>query len=240
MNPLHIPGDPASGLLIIADHASNVVPAGVDLGVPPAVMGQHMAVDVGTWDLAHRLAEKLDAPAVLATLSRLVVDLNREADAPGVVPLVSDGVEIAGNAALDADERGARIDLYWRPYHAEVARLIAHYSPAMLISLHSFTPQLTTDPHQARPWEIGVLYNRDDRAARLAIPLLGAAGVATGDNLPYSGKILNATMNAHAEAAGLPYLGLEVRQDLISDTAGISRWADIIAHIIGHTRNSLA
>lgn len=240
MIPLHIPGDPASGLLIIVDHASNAVPDGVDLGVAPVVMNEHMAIDIGTWDLAHRLAAKLDAPAVLATISRLVIDLNREADAPGIVPLSSDGVAISGNAALDAHARAMRVDLYWRPYHAEVARLIALYRPAMLVSLHSFTPQLTSDPDQARPWEIGILYNQDDRAARIAIPLLEAAGVTTGDNLPYSGKVLNATMNTHAEGAGLPYLGIEVRQDLLADDDGMTRWADIITHFIDQTRNSLA
>ena len=37
----------------------------------------------------------------------------------------------------------------------------------------------------------------DDRAARIAIPLLLAAGIVTGDNLPYSGRVLNASMNRH-------------------------------------------
>jgi predicted N-formylglutamate amidohydrolase len=86
-----------------------------------------------------------------------------------------------------------------------------------------------------RPWQIGILYNDDERAARHAIPLLEAAGIVTGDNEPYSGRVLNATMNAHAEAAGLPYLGIEVRQDLIGDADGVERWAGRLEPVIGAT-----
>jgi len=57
-----------------------------------------------------------------------------------------------------------------------------------------------------RPWHVGVLYNEDDRAARVAIPLLEAEGLMVGDQEPYSGRLLNATMNRHAEAEGRPYL----------------------------------
>jgi len=76
-----------------------------------------------------------------------------------------------------------------------------------------------------------VLYNRDERAARLAIPLLEAEGLCVGDQLPYSGVELNYTMNRHAEAEGRPYLGIEIRQDEISDAAGQARWAERLARI---------
>ena len=73
-----------------------------------------------------------------------------------------------------------------------------------------------------------MLYNQDERAARLAIPLLEAEGLIVGDQQPYSGHLLNATMNRHAEAEGRPYLGIEIRQDQIADPAsqadGPSGW----------------
>ena len=84
-----------------------------------------------------------------------------------------------------------------------------------------------------------MLYNEDERAARVAIPLLEHAGVITGDNLPYSGRLLNATMNRHAEANGIPYLGLEVRQDLIGNEAGVARWAEVLVPVIRATRAAL-
>ncbi|WOK36638.1 N-formylglutamate amidohydrolase [Sphingomonas sp. C3-2] len=240
MLPLHLPGRAESGILIIVDHASNHVPEDIDLGVSDSILSDHMAVDIGTWDLCHDIAERLAAPAVLATVSRLVIDLNREKHAPGLIPTQSDGHAIPGNATLGEDARTGRIARFWDPYHGEVKKLIAQYRPEMLVSLHSFTPALKSDPDQARPWQIGVLYNEDDRAARQAIPMFSAAGAETGDNLPYSGKVLNATMNLHGEDGGIAYLGLEVRQDLISTPTGVAKWGEIIAPVIAETRLRLA
>jgi predicted N-formylglutamate amidohydrolase len=118
--------------------------------------------------------------------------------------------------------------------------MIAAHQPKLLISLHSFTPQLVTRPEEERPWEVGILYNRDDRAARIAIPLLEGAGVIVGDQLPYSGKLLNATMNRHGEGTGTAYLGIEMRQDLIAEAAGVAKWADILVPVIEECRYSLA
>jgi predicted N-formylglutamate amidohydrolase len=229
----------ATPILIVSDHASNHVPDDITLGIPPAMLGEHVAIDIGVAALADVLCGTLDCSAILGGVSRLVIDLNREEDAAGLIPAVSDGRAIPGNAGLDDAARGDRIDRFWRPYHDALARRIATHPPRLLVSLHSFTPRLATsdDP---RPWEIGVLYNTDERAARIAIPLLAAAGVVTGDNLPYSGKVLNATMNRHAEAAGLPYLGIEIRQDLVSDDAGIAHWASVLAPVIAATRDALA
>jgi predicted N-formylglutamate amidohydrolase len=236
---MDIVGDPASELLLIADHASNHVPADVVLGVPDALLGEHVAIDIGVDPLGRALCAALGAPGILGGVSRLVADLNREEDRPTLIPLRSDGHAIPGNAALDESARAERIDRFWRPYHARIAAQIAEQRPRMLVSLHSFTPQLREDPHQLRPWHVGVLYNEDDRAARVAIPLLEAAGIVTGDNLPYSGKHLNATMNSHGEANGIPYLGLEVRQDLIETGEGVAYWAGLLAPVIRATLAAL-
>ncbi|HWW66085.1 MAG TPA: N-formylglutamate amidohydrolase [Sphingomonadaceae bacterium] len=225
-------------LLLIADHASNHVPGDIHLGVAPHLLHQHVAIDIGVDPLARALCARLGCPAILGDISRLVTDLNREEDAAGLVPVVSDGHDIPGNAALDEAGRAARIDRFWRPYHARVADRVRMLAPDMLISLHSFTPRLATSD-VPRPWEVGILYNQDERAARVAIPLLEAAGVVTGDNQPYSGRLLNATMNRHGEANGIPYLGIEVRQDLIDTPAGVARWAEILAPVIAKTLTGL-
>ena len=230
---IDLAGDAASDILLIADHASDIVPEGIDLGVHPALMREHVAVDIGV----SAVAEALGLRSILGGVSRLVIDLNREENGAGLVPLVSDGHPIPGNRHASTTER---LDRYWRPYHRYLSRTIESLHPKLLVSLHSFTPRLASKPGEQRPWEVGVLYNRDERAARVAIPLLERAGVVTGDNLPYSGKVLNATMNRHGEANGLPYLGLEVRQDLIADPAGAARWAGMLDPIIRATRDALA
>ena len=208
-------------ILTVVDHASNCVPPGVNLGIDPELMATHIAWDIGAAALAHELGY----PAHLATVSRLVIDCNRDEDAPGLIPVESDGTPIPGNPG---DVTG-RMAIY-HAYHDALTSRIAAERPALLLSLHSFTPQLSGQI--ARPWEVGVLYNNDDRAGRIAIPLLEAAGVITGDQQPYSGKILNATMNRHGEGTGTPYLGLEVRQDLIDTPVGVAKWAAILRPVI--------
>ncbi len=227
------PGTAALGnVLIVGDHASNHVPPGIDLGIDPVVLDTHIGWDIGVAPLARAM----QAPAWLGNVSRLVIDLNRDPGDAALVPLSSDGHDIPGNAGNTSD----RIERYWQPYHDGLARHIALTMPTMLVSLHSFTPRLATRPEEQRPWEVGVLYNDDDRAPRLAIPRLEAAGIVTGDQQPYSGKLLNASMNRHGEANGIPYLGLEVRQDLIDTDEGVTRWAARLGPIIAGVCASIA
>lgn len=226
-----VAGPMDSPYLLIADHASNRVPEDIALGLAPDLLNTHIAIDLGVAALSRALCHALSCPGILGNVSRLVVDLNREEDAPHIIPTVSDGHSIPGNA-ISHEDRRVRIERFWRPYHDHIAQQIARQKPRLLISLHSFTPQLQTRPEEARPWEIGVLYNQDDRAARQAIPAFEALGICVGDQLPYSGKLLNATMNRHGEANGIGYLGLEMRQDLISDTAGLAHWCAYLAPVI--------
>lgn len=231
---IDITGDAASGMLLIGDHASSHVPGGIDLGVPTEVMGQHVAIDIGVAPLGEALCNALGCPGIFGGVSRLVIDLNREEDAPGLIPEASDGNPIPANVGLSVADRAARIGDFWAPYHGHIEDLIAANRPKLLISLHSFTPRLATSD-EARPWQIGILYNQDERAARIALPLLVQRGIVAGDNLPYSGKLLNATMNRHAEGNGIPYLGIEVRQDLIGDATGVARWCANLAPVIAVT-----
>lgn len=219
-------------LLIVADHASAVVPPGVDLDVHPDVMGMHIAVDLGVEPLSVALAASLSCPALLGDVSRLVIDLNREPESPGLIPVVSDGIAIPGNARLSDAERERRIAVHHAAYHDGLSAMLDAAPPALIVSVHSFTPALTSRD-EPRPWPVGILYNEDDRAARVALGLLADAGLNPGDNQPYSGRDLNYTMNRHAEARGLPYLGIEVRQDGLADAAGVARWTKALAGVIG-------
>ncbi len=230
----------AGGVLLIGDHASNHVPTDIDLGIDPALLRQHIAIDLGVAEVAARLVEAgaVDA-AILGGVSRLVVDCNRDEEAPGAVPIASDGHAIPGNA-LDHAGREARIARFFRPYHDHIAATIAAHRPAMILSLHSFTPSLASDPEQQRPWQVGVLYNADERLAGPAIAALEAEGMIVGDQLPYSGKLLNATMNRHAEANGIAYVGIEMRQDLVRDLAGQALFAERLARMCHKLALSLA
>ncbi|WP_439532892.1 N-formylglutamate amidohydrolase [Polymorphobacter sp.] len=216
-------------VLIIADHASNRVPEGVDLGIDPALLEDHIGIDIGTAALAEALAEALEAPAIIATVSRLVIDMNREPGELSLIPSASDGHVIPGNLALSETEHVLRRTAIHTPYHAAIDAAVETHRPELLLSLHSFTPQLATAPDEQRPWPIGILYNQDSRAARIALPLLAARGLHVGDNQPYSGETLNYTMDRHAEARGLPYFCIEIRNDGLRTREDIAHWCRIIA-----------
>lgn len=212
------------GILVVSDHASNRVPVDIDLGIAPDLLDQHIAIDIGVGEIGRIMAEHPGIAAFQGNVSRLVCDFNRDEHLPTVVPIASDGHAIPGNA-LDHAGHEARLARFFRPYHDALAHLLGTTPQALILSLHSFTPQLASSD-EPRPWHVGVLYNQDDRAARIAIPLLEAEGLCVGDQQPYSGRLLNATMNRHAEAEGRPYLGIEIRQDLIRDATGQIEWAE--------------
>ncbi len=223
-------------ILIVGDHASNRVPPGIDLSVDPWRMNEHIAIDIGVGRIAEILVEGGGYQAILANCSRLVIDLNRDLDAPGIVPLSSDGIAIPGNVGADI---AARIRTLYDPYHAKVEELAAARAEPFLLSIHSFTPSLASRPEEERPWHVGILYNEDERAAPLAIAALQAECMEVGDQMPYSGRLLNATMNRHAEAHNRHYLGVEIRQDQIMDEVGQQRFADILRRVVGYVSQTL-
>lgn len=216
------------GLLIIGDHASNRVPSRVDLGIDTACLNQHIAWDIGVAEVAAAIVDLTGCAAYLGNVSRLLVDLNRNANEPCAIPIASDGLSIGGNH-LTATARESRLAKYFHPYHDTLALVLRECRPNMILSLHSFTARLETRPDEKRPWEIGVLYNEYEEASKVAIRHLQSLGLNVGDQLPYSGKLLNATMNRHAEGNGIPYIGIEMRQDMVVNAQGQERFAQILA-----------
>lgn len=222
-------------LLLVGDHVSNRIPAALDgLGLEASVLDAHVAYDVGTRKLISHLSQHLDAPAVLAGYSRLVVDLNRGLEDPSMIPDVSDGIPIPGNQGLSREDRALRIHCFYRPYRVAIDRMLQHIRargiiPAF-ISIHSFTPQLAAGG-RLRPWHIGLMWDKD---ARIPAPLFERLrahpeNINVGDNEPYSGRhTADYTIDHHAEAAGLPHVSIETRQDLVNTEEGAEHWANIL------------
>ena len=228
------------GVLVVADHASNHVPDDIELGISPQFAEDHIAFDPGTAPIARLMAGNPGYLAILGTASRLVVDLNRYPEEASVIQQRSDGVEIPGNH-LSAEDRQARIDRYFTPYHERVRALVSDMKPSLVLSLHSFSSTLRSDLQLQRPWDVGIMYNEYETASRFALQYLGQEGpLKVGDQLPYSGKKLNATMNRNCEAVGQPYFGVEIRQDLIMEEAGQRRFADILLRTCDKIRTALA
>ncbi len=223
--------DGAAPALLVCDHASNRVPAALDhLGLNAEQLSLHVGWDIGAGRVTELLAEFLDAPAVLAGYSRLVMDMNRYPDTPDSVLEVSDGIEVPGNQGLSHADKELRRQHLFEPYHEEIRRQLRRFReravvPA-LISIHSFTPALMVTG-VPRPWHLGVLYDIDERLAHRLLPEIKKIdGVAAGDNLPYSGRHPHDfTVDEHGEMLGLPCIGIELRQDLLGNEPDIHRWA---------------
>jgi predicted N-formylglutamate amidohydrolase len=230
-----VEGAPGARLLLLCDHASNRVPPELgDLGLPPEQFRRHIAYDIGMRGVTLKLAALLDAPALLTTTSRLVIDPNRGEDDPTLVMRLSDGAVVPGNARVDEAEIERRRALYYRPYHEAItARLDAIVDAGetpVLVSMHSFTAAWKGYP---RPWHIGLLWDVDHRLAEPLLAALRSEGdLMVGDNEPYDGALKGDTLNVHGAQRGFPHVLIEIRQDLVADEAGETAWAQRLARLL--------
>jgi predicted N-formylglutamate amidohydrolase len=245
--PLLGPDDPApvevvnpegrSRLIFISDHAGRAIPRALGtLGLGEEALAQHIAWDIGIAEVTRLVAARLDAPAVLANYSRLVIDCNRRLGEPTSICEVSDNIAVPGNLELSVAARAARAEACFHPYHRDVEALVARRRAAGavpgIISMHSFTPVMAGFQ---RPWHIGLLWNRDGRMRDRLFAIFGEdASLCVGDNEPYSGRAAQGyTIWVHGEQAGLPHVLIELRQDLIDTPAGVQRWAERLTQVFG-------
>ena len=244
-SPLLSAGDPdplivqnlggSSPLLLVCDHAGRAIPRRLgNLGLKAADMDRHIAWDIGAGALALELGSALDACVVRQAYSRLVIDCNRWPGVHDLVPEVSDGTPIPGNAGLAAAQVRTRLDAIHAPYHDGIAgvldRRLAEGRSVSVVSVHSFTPEMNG---VARPWHVGVLHDGTSALSRRMLTLLcGEDGLVVGDNEPYSLGETDYTVPRHAQGRGLDYLELEVRQDLIEDEPGQVRMAGLLSRLL--------
>lgn len=199
--------------------------------MPDDQMGRHIAYDIGAAGVTARLCERLGAPGVLANFSRLLIDPNRGEDDPTLVMRLSDGAVVPGNANIDNAEIEQRRALYYDPYHAAIDTAIdtglATSRPPVVLSVHTFTESWRGKP---RPWDAGILWDKDPRLARpLMDGLSDEADLTIGDNEPYSGKLKNDCLYKHGTRRGLAHALVEIRQDLVRHPDGQEEWGDRLA-----------
>jgi predicted N-formylglutamate amidohydrolase len=228
--------DARSGYVVASDHAGCALPrALLDLGVPEAERLRHIGWDLGIAGVARRLSAHLDAFLILQTYSRLVIDCNRAPGSPQSILTRSERTAIHGNVGLSADDAARREAEIFQPYHARLAAELdaraAAARPTVLLLLHSFTPVYLDD---ARRWHAGVLYDRDARVGHALLALLRAEpGLEVGDNQPYAASpASDYTLTTHGERRGVPYVEIELRQDLIADDAGQEACAARLARLL--------
>ncbi|MEO8605861.1 MAG: N-formylglutamate amidohydrolase [bacterium] len=226
----------ASPYLLAVDHAGRALPRRLgDLGVSAAALATHIASDLGIAEVARRVAQHLDAWLILQNYSRLVIDVNRPPGTPQSILTLSERTRVPGNEQLSQVDAASREREIFAPYHArirqELDRRAAAERPTALCALHSFTPSFLGE---ARPWHVGVLYNRDPRLGRaLLAGLRRDPALVVGDNEPYAvSDETDFTVVTHAERRGIPYVEIEIRQDPIADDAGQARWAQRLTGLL--------
>ena len=229
-------------ILLVCDHASCRFPKSLgDMGLDPFARRCHLAIDIGAGQLTETLAEALGVTAVVQNYSRLVVDCNRQLMDPSAFLEYGDGILVPGNRNLHQADKDLRATaLYW-PYHVAIGEQVDRLRKAgplpAFISIHSFTPVLNGE---SRSWEMGVLWDKDEKTRSLFLEGLRGAGYKVGDNEPYSGKApQDFTIDHHAEKLGLPHVGIEIRQDLIDDDEGVAEIAAIMQSVIASIPDKL-
>jgi predicted N-formylglutamate amidohydrolase len=227
--------DAGSVFLIACDHAGRRLPRRLgDLGLSASDLARHIAWDIGAAGVSDLLGDMLDAVVVKQLYSRLVIDCNRAIGHATSIARRSEATDIPGNHTLSAEDAAARASEIFQPYHDRLASLLdqrqARRQPTVFVALHSFTPVF----HGAeRSWQAGMLYNRDPRFGRAVGELLRREGLVVGDNEPYQlSDASDYTVPVHAERRGLPYVEIEIRQDLIAEPAGQRDWAARLARIL--------
>ncbi len=197
----------------------------------------HIGWDLGAEVVTDELSACLLSPAILSSVSRLVVDCNRSIGDHDLIPESSHGVAIPANQNLDEAERRRRVCDYYDSFHDEVDRMLAVSAAARLLSIHSFTPH-----YDDRDFDIGVLFDDHEAHAEQLADGLRRNGFSVRMNQPYSGLDgLIFSAQSHGRRFGREYLELEINNALLVDESSArtmaKRIAGAVAHFIETDRN---
>lgn len=237
------PGEnvPGAGLVLTCEHGGNRIPAPYRdfFCAHQALLDSHRGYDPGALLMARALAGEFGAPLVTATVSRLLVDLNRSIGHPRL------HVEAVRKAPSDVRQEILR--RYYAPYRARaearVMQAIAERGQVIHISSHSFTPELDG---KARHADIGLLYD-PARPGEVALCERWQASLKARTpnltvrrNYPYAGKGDGLTAWFRRRLAPEVYVGieLEVNQKLVIGAG--PRWLALRQVIVESLRGVLA
>jgi predicted N-formylglutamate amidohydrolase len=217
-------------LLVSCEHGGNRVPAEYAALFAGAhdVLATHRGFDLGAAAVARAFGRQLGVAPFTATVTRLVVDLNRS---PGNRNLFS-----AYTRSLTPDRRVAAMAKHYWPYRRAVedavARFVAAGETVLHVSTHSFTPVLRGE---VRNCDVGFLY--DPRRAgevsfveRWYTALAAAApALVLRRNYPYSGVSDALVTHLRRRYGSRGYVGMEL--EVNQKHVGGRRWRALVAQL---------
>jgi predicted N-formylglutamate amidohydrolase len=198
-------------LLVTCEHGGHRVPAAYRplFAGHAAALESHRGWDPGALIVARRIAKAWGAPLVAATVSRLVVDLNRSLHHPRVFSPFT--------ASLPEAEREKIVARYYLPHRDEIAAILARWAArgerTLHLAVHSFTPVLDGERRNA---ELGLLFDPKRAAeARLCRAMQAALGELAPQyrvrrNYPYAGVADGLTTALRKVHGDRLYAGVEI------------------------------
>ena len=151
-------GPRRTSLLLTCEHGGNTVPAAYRalFRGHRRLVASHRGLDIGARFAARYLQRRLQIPLICATVTRLLVDLNRSVGHPGLFSELTRGLTRA--------ERLEVLERHYHPYRNRVASWIAARVAAgdrvLHVSVHSFTPVLGGRRGEC---DVGLLYDPGSR-----------------------------------------------------------------------------
>ncbi|UOA33788.1 hypothetical protein DSM110093_03884 (plasmid) [Sulfitobacter sp. DSM 110093] len=232
-----------SPFVIVCEHASARLPKSLGtLGLDDEHLTRHFMWDIGALDLAHIIAQRLDAPLATQRYSRMICDCNRHWEAESFIPTHGEGIPVPANADLTPAERARRRAEIWQPFQDGVANMLdareARGQRTLFVTIHSFTP---TFFGKQREVEYGVLFDRDTTLSPALLKALRAQhGEKALANEPYDmNRDSDYTVPVHGEDRGLDSVEIEVRNDLLSTREQIETRANELVFALREAAENL-
>ncbi len=227
-------------LLLSCEHGGNEVPAdyaGLFAGAG-GLLATHAGYDIGALGIAKFLAAELRAPLYAATVTRLLIDLNRSPGHPRQYSALT--------RELPAAERARIRDRYYLPFRTEVETALAAAMAngrVLHLSVHSFAAELDG---QQRACDVGLLYDPSrapERAfcQRWQVALRAAARcLRVRRNYPYRGVSDGFVTWLRRRFPRDRYAGIELEVNQALALAGGRPWNDLLRALADSLASSLA
>jgi len=204
--------------LFSCEHASNALPPDVSVSRKDQhFLDTHWGIDIGAEAVTRHLIELTQSQGILATHSRLWLDLNRSLDRTDLIRLETEGHYLSFNQQVDAREQQRRIDTVYHPFHqaydALVKERISKQPPVLLISIHSFTPVWDG---KVRTMDVGVLFDTCEELGQQLATCIAKQDLFVECNAPYTGRGgLMHSVEDKGRRHQCAHLELEINQALI-------------------------